>query len=75
MSTFVHSEVLVKEQNINLKSALKAIAKEMQVKLYEDIDENTENQLITQTLSGKGLVLLRNYQMFMTLIGIYMVEL
>ncbi|WP_318452429.1 secretin N-terminal domain-containing protein [Photobacterium leiognathi] len=59
MSTFVHSEVLVKQQNINLKSALKAIAKEMQVKLYEDIDENTENQLITQTLSGKGLVLLR----------------
>ncbi|MFA0001058.1 secretin N-terminal domain-containing protein [Vibrio lentus] len=58
LSTLVRSEVLIKQQDINLQGALKAIAKEMQVKLVEDVDNKTERQLITQTLSGNGADLL-----------------
>ena len=58
LSTLVRAEVLIKQQDINLQGALKAIAKEMQVKLVEDVDNKTERQLITQTLSGNGADLL-----------------
>ncbi|MBU2895893.1 secretin N-terminal domain-containing protein [Vibrio hepatarius] len=50
----IQAEVLIKQQDINLQTALKAIAKDMQVKLVDDIDSKTERQLITQTLSGNG---------------------
>ena len=50
LAPLAQSEVLIKQQDINLQSALKAIAKDMQVKLVDDIDVKTERQLITQTL-------------------------
>lgn len=58
LSTLAQAEVLIKQQGINLQGALKAIAKEMQVKLVEDIDSKTKLQLVTQTLSGDGPKLL-----------------
>ncbi|MFY2506835.1 secretin [Vibrio pectenicida] len=58
LAPMTQAEVLIKQQDINLQTALKAIAKDMQVKLVDDIDSKTERQLITQTLSGNGPQLL-----------------
>lgn len=58
LAPIAQAEVLIKQQDINLQTALKAIAKDMQVKLVDDIDSKTERQLITQTLSGSGPELL-----------------
>ncbi|WP_341665359.1 secretin N-terminal domain-containing protein [Vibrio sp.] len=58
LAPMAQAEVLIKQQDINLQTSLKAIAKDMQVKLVDDIDSKTERQLITQTLSGSGPELL-----------------
>ena len=58
-SALTQAEIFIKQQGINLQGALKAIAKDMQVKLVEDFDSATERQLITQALSGDGPKLLR----------------
>ncbi|EJU9689733.1 secretin N-terminal domain-containing protein [Vibrio cholerae] len=52
------ADVFIKQQDMDLKQALDAIAKDMQLKLVSDIDSKTSSQPITQTLSGSGPVLL-----------------
>ncbi|MBS0045077.1 secretin [Shewanella sp. M16] len=52
------AKVFIKQSDIVLKGALTAIAKDMQVKLVDDIEENVAKQTITQALSGDGLDLL-----------------
>lgn len=52
------AEVFIKQQDMDLKQALDAIAKDMQLKLASEIDSKTSSQAITQTLSGSGPVLL-----------------
>lgn len=54
----VHADVYIQQQDMDLKQALDAIAKDMQLKLVSDIDSKTSSQLMTQTLSGAGPVLL-----------------
>ncbi|WP_188014092.1 secretin N-terminal domain-containing protein [Photobacterium damselae] len=53
-----HADVYIQQQDMDLKQALDAIAKDMQLKLVSDIDSKTSSQLMTQTLSGAGPVLL-----------------
>ncbi|WP_338726294.1 secretin N-terminal domain-containing protein [Shewanella baltica] len=52
------AKVFIKQSDIDLKGALAAIAKDMQLKLVDDIEETKAKQPITQTLSGDGLDLL-----------------
>ncbi|MGI2126960.1 secretin N-terminal domain-containing protein [Shewanella oncorhynchi] len=52
------AKVFIKQSDIDLKGALAAIAKDMQLKLVDDIEEKKAKQPITQTLSGDGLDLL-----------------
>lgn len=52
------AKVFIKQSDIDLKGALAAIAKDMQLKLVDDIEEKKTKQPITQTLSGDGLDLL-----------------
>ncbi|MBF4427774.1 secretin, partial [Vibrio anguillarum] len=58
-ATMAQASVLIKQQDIDLKGALSAIAKDMQVKLVNDLDDKTQRQILTQTLSGEGPELLR----------------
>lgn len=58
ISIVVQAKVFLAQENIDLKGALSAIAKDMQVKLVANLDDKTERQLITQSLSGEGLLLL-----------------
>lgn len=53
-----HANVYIQQQDMDLKQALDAIAKDMQLKLVSDIDSKTSSQLMTQTLSGAGPELL-----------------
>ncbi|MGT0149061.1 hypothetical protein ACT691_02255 [Vibrio metschnikovii] len=50
---------MIKQEDIDLKGALSAIAKDMQVKLVNDLDDQTQRHTLTQTLSGEGSVLLK----------------
>ncbi|WP_229616255.1 secretin N-terminal domain-containing protein [Vibrio parahaemolyticus] len=52
------ADVFIKQEDMDLKQALEAIAKDMQLKLVSDIDSKTSSQPITQTLSGSGPMLL-----------------
>lgn len=52
------AKVFIKQSDIDLKGALTAIAKDMQVKLVDDVEEKIAKQSITQDLSGEGLDLL-----------------
>jgi len=52
------AKVFIKQSDMDLKGALTAIAKDMQIKLVDDIEEKTAKQYITQDLSGEGLDLL-----------------
>ncbi|HDI3167981.1 TPA: secretin, partial [Vibrio cholerae] len=54
----VQADVMIKQQDMNLIEALDAIAKDMQLKLVSNLDMQTQNQPMTQTLSGPGPVLL-----------------
>lgn len=54
----VQADVMIKQQDMNLIEALDAIAKDMQLKLVSNLDTQTQNQPMTQTLSGPGPVLL-----------------
>ncbi|CAB1261483.1 secretin [Vibrio cholerae] len=58
-ATMAQASVLIKQQDIDLKGALSAIAKDMQVKLINDLDDKIQRQVLTQTLSGEGPELLR----------------
>ncbi|MCO4174528.1 hypothetical protein K8D10_22540 [Aeromonas veronii] len=52
------ASVLIKQQDIDVNGALSAIAKDMQVKLVNDLDDKTQRQILTKTLSGEGPELL-----------------
>lgn len=54
----VQADVMIKQQDMNLIEALDAIAKDMQLKLASNLDTQTQNQPMTQTLSGPGPLLL-----------------
>lgn len=58
-ASLIHADVFIKQQNMNLQGALSAIAKDMQVKLVNDLDERTQRQVVSQTLSGEGPELLK----------------
>lgn len=53
-ATMAQASVIIKQQDIDLKGALSAIAKDMQVKLVNDLDDKTQRHILTQTLSGEG---------------------
>ncbi|QDO85419.1 secretin [Shewanella psychropiezotolerans] len=52
------AKVFIKQSDIDLRGALGAIAKDMQVKLVDELEDKAAKQAITQTLSGEGLDLL-----------------
>lgn len=52
------AKVIIKQSDINLRGALGAIAKDMKVKLIDELEDRAAQQVITQTLSGEGLDLL-----------------
>ncbi|EMC3731974.1 secretin [Vibrio cholerae] len=58
-ATVTHASILIKQDDIDLRAALSAIAKDMQVKLVNDLDDQTQRHTLTQTLSGEGSVLLK----------------
>ncbi|WP_188009280.1 secretin N-terminal domain-containing protein [Grimontia hollisae] len=58
LSFTASADVLIKQQDMDLRQALDAIAKDMQLKLVSNIDSKTGSQPITQTISGSGPALL-----------------
>ncbi|EKN4037911.1 secretin N-terminal domain-containing protein [Yersinia enterocolitica] len=54
----VNAQVMLKKNEMSLKEALIAIAKDEQLKLVDSLDEKTSRQPLTQVLSGEGQVLL-----------------
>ncbi|MEB5517861.1 type II secretion system protein GspD [Vibrio cholerae] len=54
-----HASILLQEEAIDLKSALNAVAKDMRVKLSDNLDEKSKSYKLTQSLSGNGLDILK----------------
>ncbi|AVI67744.1 secretin [Shewanella sp. WE21] len=52
------AKVFIKQSDIDLKGALTAIAKDMQIKLVDEVEEQIAKQPITQDIAGDGLDLL-----------------
>lgn len=59
LSYGVQANILIKQHDMNVKQALNAIARDMQLKLVDSaFDEKKDKQVITQDLSGDSMKLL-----------------
>ncbi|EGQ9519404.1 secretin [Vibrio parahaemolyticus] len=54
----VHANVFIKQQNMNVGEALNAIAKDMNLKLVDQLGSKAKKQVISRPLSGEGKALL-----------------
>lgn len=50
----VHANVFIKQQDMNVGQALAAIAKDMNLKLVDQLGSEAEKQVISRPLSGKA---------------------
>jgi len=53
-TTCVNAELLIKERDMNLQTALEHIAKDIEIKLIDELPSNISRQLVTQSLVGEG---------------------
>ncbi|KOY62973.1 secretin N-terminal domain-containing protein [Photorhabdus heterorhabditis] len=58
IGTTANAQVMLKKDEMNLKEALIAIAKDEQLKLVDGLDDKTSRQPLTQVLRGEGTELL-----------------
>lgn len=66
------AKVFIKQSDIDLKGALAAIAKDMQLKLVDDIEEKRLNSLLLKRSQVTVSICWTSYLMYMILIGMYM---
>lgn len=54
----VQANLFIKQQDMTISGALTAIAKDLQLKLVDELSDNTGRQILTQNLSGQAINLL-----------------
>lgn len=57
-SSYANASVFIRQQHMNVDQALDAIAKDMKLKLVDDLTERIGKQVISRSLSGDGKALL-----------------